>query len=268
VHCTGELRLPGARGCPCLPLIMLLVALTPALESLLGDIEECLDDPPRRKLLLELHSYLERSYPADSCNGGEGGPSLRGVPPRLLAALTPYLQEAQRQQAPNEPPIDIAALLQGGRLIFPPKTPQEGDVSRRDSNSRRREDLLRRQEERDYRRMTANVSGVGASEDRASVRDIQSTIRFQAAVGFNMIIAIAGAFWTFWWFSKFFVQKESHRLAMGLAGAVFMMLLEMLIFVLRSLKADEAVARCHRRNGSGMQQQRYEMVRQVEEGAS
>ncbi|CAN0055776.1 unnamed protein product [Ectocarpus sp. 13 AM-2016] len=61
-------------------------------------------------------------------------------------------------------------------------------------------------------------------------------------MGANMVVAVFTTFIISYWASKFIVgDNKSHRLVIGLVGAMFIMLVELLVFVTRSLKADEVL---------------------------
>ncbi|CAN0125319.1 unnamed protein product [Discosporangium mesarthrocarpum] len=132
-------------------------------------------------------------------------------------------------------------MVKGGRIFVPRQVVRHKNKEQQASYEERRKRLLLRQEQREYARMTSNIQRA----PRESVRDIQSSFKFQAGMGANMVLAVASAFVISYWGSKFVVgsSKMSHRLVIGLAGAVFILLVEILVFVVRSMRADEALER-------------------------
>eukprot|EP00904_Undaria_pinnatifida_P009697 jgi/Undpi1/5858/HiC_scaffold_2.g01132.m1 len=145
------------------------------------------------------------------------------------------------------PPVEGGAkggmlgLLQGGGLVFPDSpgnaaSLKQGDEKRRYDERRNR--LLVLREQKEYARMTSNIQRA----PRETVRDIQASFKFQAGMGANMIVAVFTTFIISYWASKYIVgDNKSHRIVIGLVGAVFIMLVELLVFVTRSLKADEVL---------------------------
>ncbi|CAM9843057.1 unnamed protein product [Chrysoparadoxa australica] len=102
----------------------------------------------------------------------------------------------------------LQQLLAGSKLLFPTKEAPNGRQSSADY-ALRRDQLLLREEERNYARMTANVSG-GRAREEIAVPDVQAAFKFQAGMGLNMILAVGSAFGICYWASKFFVKKPSQ----------------------------------------------------------
>ncbi|KAG5185425.1 hypothetical protein JKP88DRAFT_254989 [Tribonema minus] len=132
-----------------------------------------------------------------------------------------------------------AELLRGGGLIFPESVAAREATKHRDAQfAQRRQHLELAHEEREYERMTASIRG--PRRDRHGPSDIQVTLKFQAAVGANMVLAGLTMFGLCYWVSKYFVSRDAHRMAAGLVGAFAITVVEMLVFVIRASRADEA----------------------------
>mmetsp|Transcript_20716 Transcript_20716/g.30652 ORF Transcript_20716/g.30652 Transcript_20716/m.30652 type:complete len:243 (-) Transcript_20716:91-819(-) len=200
---------------------MILIEITPPLESLLKSLQQRSDvDISLRD---EIQSFLSKQYHNEN-------KIQRGISPGLLRRISTY--------------TDIESdsffdLLKGGKLIFPDKlSALESEKERQKSNSERRKMLQLSQQEREYQKMVQSVSsnpkqGNGPSE-------IQSTLRFQTAMGANMVLAGGSMFGLVYWASKFYFKKKSHRLTAGVVGAFLIMVVELIIFVIRSNAADKA----------------------------
>ncbi|CAM9317139.1 unnamed protein product [Phaeothamnion confervicola] len=181
----------------------------------------------------------------------EGGTlPIKGISSTLLTTLRPHLADVSGSSRLGPEGFSIAGLLEGSRLIFPEKvTTAEGERERGLRQEQRRRALLLRSEEREYQRLTSNVRGRG--EGFGDVSDIQATFKFQAGIAANLILAVVSMFILGYWVSKYIgVKKDSHRLVVGMVCAVFIALVEVFIFVIRSLRADETVRRSQRLSSS------------------
>ncbi|CAM9656913.1 unnamed protein product [Ectocarpus sp. 6 AP-2014] len=136
----------------------------------------------------------------------------------------------------------LLGLLQGGGLVFPDARGAASAGMKHGEEKRayqeRRDRLLLLREQKEYQRMIDNIQRA----PRETVRDIQASFKFQVGMGANMVVAVFTTFIISYWASKFIVgDNKSHRLVIGLVGAMFIMLVELLVFVTRSLKADEVL---------------------------
>lgn len=178
-------------------------------------------------------------------NGGAasvaGAPRVTLTPGTLARALPHIRRLAGSGQAGSV--RGTLGLLRGGGLVFPETQAAAAAAAMKQTEEKRayaerRERLLLLQEQREYQRMTSNIQRA----PRETVRDIQATFKFQAGMGANMIVAMFTTFIICYWASKFIVgTNKSHRLVIGLVGAMFIMLVELMVFVVRSLKADEVL---------------------------
>ncbi len=174
--------------------------------------------------------------------GGNGAarPKVTLTPGTLARALPHIRRLAGSGQAGSV--RGALGLLRGGGLVFPETRATAAAAMKQTEEKRayaeRRDRLLLLQEQKEYQRMTSNVQRA----PRETVRDIQASFKFQAGMGANMIVAMFTTFIICYWASKFIVgTNKSHRLVIGLVGAMFIMLVELLVFVVRSLKADEVL---------------------------
>ncbi|CBN75474.1 conserved unknown protein [Ectocarpus siliculosus] len=144
----------------------------------------------------------------------------------------------------------LLGLLQGGGLVFPDARGAASAAMKHGEEKRayqeRRDRLLLLREQKEYQRMIDNIQRA----PRETVRDIQASFKFQVGMGANMVVAVFTTFIISYWASKFIVgDNKSHRLVIGLVGAMFIMLVELLVFVTRSLKADEVLEDARRVRG-------------------
>jgi Endoplasmic reticulum-based factor for assembly of V-ATPase len=85
----------------------------------------------------------------------------------------------------------------------------------------------------------------------------QVTLRFQAAIGANVVLSAVSMFGLCYWLSKYFFSEASHRMTVGLIGAIGILVIEVLVFIIRSCKADAAMERAACNSSTQQQQQRF-----------
>eukprot|EP00903_Cladosiphon_okamuranus_P007135 g6930.t1 len=164
------------------------------------------------------------------------------LPPATLARALPHIRRVMGNNGQEGSVRSALGLLRGGGLVFPESRAAAAAAMKHTEERRlfeeRRERLLLLREQKEYQRMTSNIQRA----PRESVRDIQASFKFQAGMGANMVVAVLTTFLISYWASKFIVgDNKAHRLVIGLVGAMFIMLVELMIFVVRSLKADEVL---------------------------
>lgn len=100
---------------------------------------------------------------------------------------------------------------------------------------RRRAFLKRRNDERSYWRMVANVHPKAKPPEER----VAASFKFQAIVGANMIVAPTASFFICYTLARSIVKKHTSRMAIGLGGGVIMLVIEMILFIVRSYTIEQ-----------------------------
>ncbi|KAG6611830.1 ATPase, vacuolar ER assembly factor, Vma12 [Phytophthora cinnamomi] len=169
---------------------------------------------------------------------GEAKDALTMAEFRLVADLLGDL----RASDPSTP--SLAALLRQGsglqaRAVSTEQEQIEQDEESREKRAkylaRRREKLLRLDEEMRYGSMVRNVKTQTADRELASH---QTSVRQHLSVGANMVMARVTAFIAVYFVARNLTQNETTRLVAGLGGAIVMMVIEMVLFIARAAKIE------------------------------
>lgn len=100
---------------------------------------------------------------------------------------------------------------------------------------RRRAFLKRRNDERSYWRMVENVHPRAKPPEER----VAASFKFQAIVGANMIVAPTASFFICYILARSIVKKHTSRMALGLGGAIIMLVIEMILFIVRSYTIEQ-----------------------------
>eukprot|EP00752_Nemacystus_decipiens_P011015 g9788.t1 len=244
---------------------MMLISVPPALEGALRAVVRDVDgvDPDLREKISDRLTSIEdqdqvadatlaaaaaargsseEEPQADAAGKGAAGAARVTLTPATLARALPHIRRLTGNDGQTGSGRGALGLLRGGGLVFPEARAGAAAAMKQTEEKRafaeRRDRLLQLQERKEYQRMTSNIQRA----PRETVRDIQASFKFQAGMGANMLVAAFTMFLISYWASKFIVgDNKAHRLVIGLVGAVFIMLIELMVFVVRSLKADEVL---------------------------
>ncbi len=127
-------------------------------------------------------------------------------------------------------------LLKGSKLIFPDKNVKENvHAQNRSVRSKFRERLQLASEEREYRRLTADVT------QHQNPVDVQSSLRIQFGIAANMILGVICMSVLGYIGSNYIVKTKKEQMVVALMCGIVTMLLEVSVFILRSNKADRAL---------------------------
>lgn len=135
----------------------------------------------------------------------------------------------------------LLKLLRGCNMIFPDH--RQIPTKRNPELMKRREYLKMKQEEREYNKM------VHGSESNPNVDDLLkqgnqfASFKNQAAIGINMIVAVLATFGITYYIGKQLKFEKATCLGLGLAGAIVIMIIEMFLFIFRSIQIEHAYER-------------------------
>ncbi|KAJ1459687.1 hypothetical protein M885DRAFT_613290 [Pelagophyceae sp. CCMP2097] len=124
----------------------------------------------------------------------------------------------------------LRAALRGAALVFasPKAVPPNADLARR------RTYLARKAEERAYAKMTGNVH----EKPHSAEDSMGKSLRFQASVGVNMIVAPVAMFFVAYIAARNLVASQRWRVVLGLGAAIVMLFIEMTLYIARSLAVE------------------------------
>uniref|UniRef100_K3WIG7 Uncharacterized protein n=1 Tax=Globisporangium ultimum (strain ATCC 200006 / CBS 805.95 / DAOM BR144) TaxID=431595 RepID=K3WIG7_GLOUD len=100
---------------------------------------------------------------------------------------------------------------------------------------RRRKKLLRLDEEMRYGRLVHNVQ---KKSNQVEFAQHQKSVQQHLSIGANMIAARVTAFVAMYILARTLTDNETTRVILGLAGAIGMMFIEMVLFITRSAKYE------------------------------
>lgn len=145
--------------------------------------------------------------------------------------------------------------LQGAQLCYS----EAPSLQRSPQFEERLKRLKLQEQQRRYSRLTANVAPPAVADDVNT-----KTMLYAASIGLNMIVAplsfgcllyyFGGGLLDWWWP----IQKSSNvhirKILLSVIGGVIMMIIEMVLFVIRTHAMDQA---SHRKGGRKQQQQPF-----------
>ncbi|KAE8899333.1 hypothetical protein PF005_g13976 [Phytophthora fragariae] len=147
-----------------------------------------------------------------------------------------------RASDPSTP--SLASLLRQSsgvqaHTVSPEQEEDEQDEKNKEKRAkylaRRREKLLRLDEEMRYGSMVRNVKTQTADRELASH---QTSVRQHLSIGANMVMARITAFIAVYFVARSITEHETTRLVAGLGGAIVMMVIEMVLFIARAAKIE------------------------------
>ncbi|CEG36148.1 ATPase, vacuolar ER assembly factor, Vma12 [Plasmopara halstedii] len=144
---------------------------------------------------------------------------------RALNPSTPTLMSFLRQGRGVQVRVEAKEQL---------KDEQDNEKKTKYLASRRRK-LQRLDEEMRYSSMVRNVKT--RSVDKELLHH-QTNIRQHLSIGANMVMARLTAFIAVYFLARNLTQNETTRLVAGLVGAIFMMIIEMILFITRAAKIE------------------------------
>ena len=178
------------------------------------------------------------------------------IPRDAIAALERSLRCApfSKRSSPS-----LSYLLQGSsmkRIVRPPLETETEAAAPSAALAQRRAYLQRRHEERSYAAMVGNVSfsgggggGVGGGRSFASttssslqedsVAAQMASLNQSLGVILNMVVAIFATFGIAYYVGCQYSERQGVRLAFGLVGAFAIMVVEMTLYIIRTMMADE-----------------------------
>eukprot|EP00744_Colponema_vietnamica_P019478 GILI01027551.1.p1 GENE.GILI01027551.1~~GILI01027551.1.p1 ORF type:complete len:259 (-),score=49.72 GILI01027551.1:221-997(-) len=99
-----------------------------------------------------------------------------------------------------------------------------------------REDVKRRQEEQEYQRLVSNVT-IHRSDDGFTAQD-RHMWRMSLSISAHFIISFVGGFFVGFYLGKFMGLHYTACLILGLLASIAILLVETLLFIIRSYKED------------------------------
>ncbi|ETV66848.1 hypothetical protein H257_16785 [Aphanomyces astaci] len=130
----------------------------------------------------------------------------------------------------------IRSLLQGSSVQVGANSEPEANTKRAKYLETRRQYLQRIQEEKEYNKMLGKLSK--PKRDSEMQKEMKSVTQ-HVSIGVNMIAAMATAFFVAYYISRSVTESETTRLLAGLAGAISMMMVEMVLYMARATKQEE-----------------------------
>lgn len=180
-----------------------------------------------------------------TCTGGST------LPLECIQALRYLIQMSQTtQQRKSEQLKSLDAALRGSRLVF--ETPQKKAAD--PTYQKRLERLRLKSEERMYSKLTTNLQQTVRDDDVTA-----KSMTYATSIGLNMVVAPIsfGVFMYFFAgsiFSRFFDEQDDvggnidiRRVIAGVVSGVFMLFVEMILFVIRSHEIDASVRKKSKR---------------------
>ncbi|KAL4155240.1 hypothetical protein PRNP1_007351 [Phytophthora ramorum] len=156
---------------------------------------------------------------------------------RLAAALLGELRTAD----PTTTSLALLLRQRGGvqarAVATDQKDEQDEKAKERKAKylAKRREKLLRLDEEMRYGNMVRNVKTQSAASELAHH---QTSVRQHLSIGANMVMARVTAFIAVYFVARNITDNETARLVAGLGGAIAMMVVEMVLFITRAAKIE------------------------------
>ncbi|ETV99019.1 hypothetical protein H310_08491 [Aphanomyces invadans] len=130
----------------------------------------------------------------------------------------------------------VRSLLHGASIQAGENSEQRENAKRTKYLETRRQYLQRVQEEKEYNKMLGKLSK--PKRDSEMQKEMKSVTQ-HVSIGINMIAAMATAFFVAYYISRTVTDNETTRLLAGLAGAISMMMVEMVLYMARATKQEE-----------------------------
>ncbi|CAK5223565.1 unnamed protein product [Aphanomyces euteiches] len=158
----------------------------------------------------------------------EGDESKESV---ALDDAVAYLKKAQASSGKS-----VRALLQGACIQAAPNSDSAINAKRAKYLAARRQYLQRIQDEKEYNQMLGSISK--PKRDHDMQKEMKSVTQ-HVSIGLNMIAAMATAFFVAYYVARTVTQDETTKLLAGVAGAIAMMMVEMVLYMARATKQEE-----------------------------
>ncbi len=138
--------------------------------------------------------------------------------------------------APDASVVHYSDLLRGSKLLFPDKNvTANARAQNRSLRSKFNERLQLASEEREYRRLTADVA------HQQNPVDVQSSLRVQLGSATNLILSTVSVSVLGYMGSQYIVKTKQERMVVALICGIAMMILEVCVFILRSNRNDRVL---------------------------
>jgi len=183
-----------------------------------------------------------------SSTGDEALASYQGekdVTPAQLRAAHAVLKEVfqERKDAFNE------TVIQGARPVFPRHVQRKEDLATQATAKEGwRKNLQAKHQKQEYDRMVKNVHWGGARKPDPETRPF-----YQASIAFNMLVAMITAGFMGWYVAGSFITKDAHRLMVGIVTAMTMLVLEMMLYIIRTTEVERYAPKRERNEQLGQQ---------------
>ncbi|KAL9184706.1 hypothetical protein ACHAXT_012676 [Thalassiosira profunda] len=220
-------------------------------SEILAEVQEATRVRKRPNMTVEgAKSTLETAAKAGVANSDDGAPFLPLAGAEAIKVLIDHSQSSPNEKSSLLRRLDAA--LRQTTLSFAPNPPPKASNPQ---FQKRLERLRLQDEERSYKTLTTNL------KTAASLKDDNVTAKsmmYATSVGLNMVVAPIsfGVFMYFFAgsiFSRFFDEEERgndidiRRVIAGVVSGVFMLFVEMILFVIRSHELDASVRKKSRR---------------------
>ena len=203
----------------------------------------------------EAKSILKDTIQSAQSAHKDGAPSA-ALPLAGVSAMKYLINNSQSKQEQKDLLIQLLeSALSQSTLSFKPKPTPNNDPA----FTKRLERLRLQDEERSYNNLTTNLKTASSlKDDNVTAKSMM----YATSVGLNMVVAPTtfGVFMYFFAgsiFSKFFDSEETidmrgnnidvRRVIAGVVSGVFMLFVEMILFVIRSHELDASVRKKSRR---------------------
>jgi Endoplasmic reticulum-based factor for assembly of V-ATPase len=191
--------------------------------------------------LVQLLERMLASKGYESCEHLRTDFATRALSVRSLEAISEFLKNREESK---ETLTDY--LINGAapsKLSFPAWGAKSREATPSMELQKRREFLKLRAEARAYNRM------VYGSDEDPRVAEIlnkgnhMASARNQLAVSANMVMSVLACFAISYYAGKSFRASNSACLIYGLVGGMFILVVEMALFIVRAMRADEVTSR-------------------------
>lgn len=143
----------------------------------------------------------------------------------------------------HRPSLNLHELMRGCSVTSSSAaargTEEEMSKSKKKKLEERRAFLLCQQETREYNRMVYGSARLPSDNEETISNAIQS-VKYQMAISSNVLAAMAGAFGVCYYSAQKFMNFSKNKcLTAGLVGAISILLIEMLLYIIRALKMEK-----------------------------
>lgn len=188
-----------------------------------------LPGPQAVELMLQARKLsTEADGPGDEHLGSYGGE--QDVSPAQLRAAYVVMKHQGQSHENNF----IETVMRGARSVYPRHTLHKEELALRAKKSEEwRRKLHHRHQQREYDRMVKNVYWGGGKKPDPETRPV-----YQASIAFNMLAATFTAGFLGWYAAGAFLSKYEQRLMVGIIAAMFMLVVEMTLYIIRTSEIE------------------------------